>query len=68
MSEWTFDPLIADEIVVGRILRIPTLRAMAQRNGGPLSDALWPSIEPKWKWHDAMSSEELQARLGVRPD
>lgn len=66
MSDWTFDPRIADAIVTGRLLRIPTLRAMAERNGERVSDRLWAQIEPKWQWHDEMTSDELQTRCGVR--
>ena len=66
MSEWTFDPRIASEIVTGRMLHIPTLRGMLERESGPISDTLWASLQPKWQWHDVMSSEELQRRLGVK--
>lgn len=65
MDKWTFDPHIAEAIVSGRILRLPTLRAMAEGNSMRMSDLLWEQLEPKWKWHNEMSSEELQRRCGV---
>jgi len=62
MGEWAFDPLIARQIIAGRIMRIPTLRGMAEYNGGVMSDRLWQAIEPKWQWHDTISTKELQRR------
>ena len=60
MDEWTFDPSIAGAIVNGRFLHLPGLRAMAENGLGPISDTLWEKLEPKWRWHDAMSTDELQ--------
>ena len=61
MPEWTLDEAIAEAILNGRALKIPTLRRIAETNfGRAISDRLWAQLEPKWKWHDAMSSEELR--------
>lgn len=65
MNNWTFDPKIAETIVSGRILRLPTLRAIAESNGVRMSDLLWEQLEPRWIWHNEMSSEELQRRCGI---
>lgn len=66
MEPYAFDPRIAQEIVTGRLLRLPTLQAMAERNGETLGDKLWEALKPAWEWHDTMSSDELQRRCGVR--
>jgi len=61
MPEWTLDEAVAAAIIAGRTLNIPTLRGMAEKSfGRAISDRLWAQLEPKWKWHDAMSSEELR--------
>lgn len=62
MDDWQFDRDIADAIVTGRILRLPTLRASAEKSMGRMSDLLWSQIEPKWLAHDRLSTEELQQR------
>lgn len=59
MAEWTLDDGVAEAIASGRMLNIPTLRAMAEKSfGRPISDRLWAQLEPKWKWHDAQPSAE----------
>lgn len=63
MEEFQFDPQIADDIIVGRILRLPTLKDMAQRDGIILDEALWLTVEPKWRWHNALSTEDLKRKL-----
>lgn len=67
VDQWTFDAGIAGAIVNGRILHIPTLRAIAENSLGPISDKLWEQLEPKWRWHDAVSTEELQRASRLRP-
>jgi hypothetical protein len=61
MLEWTLDEAVAEAILTGRALKIPTLRGMAEKNfGRAISDRLWAQLEPKWKWHEALSSEKLR--------
>jgi hypothetical protein len=61
MTEWTLDEAVAAAIVSGRMSNIPTLRGKAEKSfGRAISDKLWAQLEPKWRWHDAMSSDELE--------
>jgi hypothetical protein len=61
MAEWTLDEGVAAAIVSGRLLNIPTLRGMAEKSfGRSISDKLWAQLEPKWRWHDTLSSAELE--------
>lgn len=63
MDAFQFDPAIADAIIRGRILRLPTLRATAEKAMGRLDNGLWQRLEPRWKWHDAMTKDELERHL-----
>lgn len=52
MSEWQLDATIVKAIETGILLRIPTLRGMAEYNfGGHISDARWSEIEKNWLFH-----------------
>lgn len=64
----SFDPRIADAIIQARLLRIEPLKEVAATAINlKLSDGEWEAIRPRWEWHDAMSSDELQRRCGVKP-
>jgi hypothetical protein len=65
MNDRDFDAGIAEAIIQGRILRIPTLRDMASFGGVLPDDKLWRSMEPRWEAHNELSSEELQKRCGL---
>lgn len=67
MGQWTFDPAIAGVIVNGRVRGTASLRATAEASLGPLSDKLWEQLEPKWRWHETMSTDELQRSLIAPP-
>ena len=60
MADWSYDPAIAEAIFSGRILRLPSLRSMAEHSLGPISDTLWQQIKAKWQWHDGMTNQELE--------
>jgi len=63
MPDHEFDRRIADAIVRSRILGIRDLRAPAEYVFGRLGDEAWDGVEPDWRWHDDMSTHELQDRL-----
>lgn len=65
-GQWAFDAEIAGAIVNGRMLRLRSLRAIAENSLGPISDKLWKQLAPKWQWHDSMSTDDLQ-RAGRSP-
>lgn len=64
MDEWTFDPVVADAILRTRKLGLTSLRETAEYAFDTrLGDADWAILEPIWRWHDAMTSDELEERL-----
>ena len=62
MNEWTWDPAIAEAIRTGRMVRIPTLRGMAEYSMGIFSDLVWVQIEPKWQWHEQQMDGEVEPK------
>ena len=61
MANWTIRPAIADAILCGRILKLPTARAIYESQITRVSDELWSSLEPQWQWHFEQSQSDLEA-------